>query len=135
MRDKVSDAHAAVNRIRDVREQVVAWKKRAAAHPAVVQAADEVLSGLAAIEDKMILPGEQKDNYGLIAHARLNAAVCEVYSMAISADAKPTKAVQSMFAQYAAAIEAEVGRLNALLRTDLAEMNAAIAAAKLPAVL
>jgi photosystem II stability/assembly factor-like uncharacterized protein len=134
MRDKVSDAHAAVNRLRDVREQVQLWQKRLGTHADLAQQAETILGVLASIEDKLILPGEQKDNYGLIAHTRLNGAVCEVYSMAISADAKPTRAVQSMFGEYAQAIDDEVKRLSRLIKEDIAAFNEAIAAAALPAI-
>lgn len=134
MRDAVGDAHRAVNRLRDLREQLQLWKKRAVNHKDIADACDAVLKKLDKIEDELILPGEQKDSYGLISRERLNAAVASLMSVVWSADAKPTKSSQALFSEQAVAIEAEVNKLNAVIRTDVAALNRMIAKAKLPAV-
>jgi hypothetical protein len=125
MRDKISDAHKAVNRLRELREQVQAWQKRGAGE--VETACGAIVKKLDAIEDALILPGEQKDNYNLILRARLNEVVASLMTVVNAADAKPTKAAQELFAEHAAAIDAEIAKLDAVVQTDVAALNSLIA--------
>ncbi len=134
MRDKISQVHTAVNKLRSLREQLTVWQKRAEAQPEIAKAADAILKKLDAIEDQLILPGEQKDNYGLLIRERLNAAVADLMSVVAIADAKPTKAAQALFAEHAAAIAAEVAKLDAVVKDDISALNALIAQKGVPAV-
>jgi photosystem II stability/assembly factor-like uncharacterized protein len=143
MRDKISDAHKAVNRLRELREQTQAWQRRMTsdegrmtsdAEEMLGAACGEVIKKLDAIEDALILPGEQKDNYNLILRARLNEVVATLMTVVNSADAKPTKATQALFAEHSAAIDAEVAKLNEAVKTDVAALNALIAQKGLAAV-
>ena len=114
-----------MNKLRDLREQVQVWQKRS--DPALATACSEIVKKLAAIEDALILPGEQKDNYDLILRSRLNEVVATLMSVVNSADAKPTKATQELFAEHSAEIDAEIAKLDAVVKTDAAALNAMIA--------
>ena len=131
IRNKISDAHTAVNRLRSVREQVEAWQKRAADKPEIVAGAAALLEKLAAIEDALILPGEQKVTYGLIARSRLNEALASVIAIVGSADARPTTQAYALVDHYATQIDAQIAALEMALSTDLAALNLAIRAAEL----
>jgi len=133
MRDKISDAHRAVNKLRDVREQLQAWKKRIS-DAAILKACDDTIKKLDDIEDKLILPGEQKDSYNLISHTRLNAAIGLVISVVNSADTKPTTQSVALFKEQAKAVDAEVARLDAVIAKDVADLNKMIAKAEMPAI-
>ena len=74
----------------------------------MVAAAGEILEQLAAIEDKLILPGDQKMTYGLIVRTRLNAQLASVIPVIASADAKPTEAALAVAKQYSDQIDAEI---------------------------
>lgn len=140
LRDKVSDAHKAVNKLRDTRDQASAWKKRldaAGDKPGakeVAAACDALIKKLDAVEDELILPGEQKDSYGLISRTRLNAAIGELISIANSADSKPTVNAQKLFAEHAAAVDAQVTALDKTMKKDLAALNDMIAEVGLHAI-
>ena len=125
MRDKISEAHKAVNKLRELREQVQSWKKRT--QGAIESACGDILKKLDAIEDALILPGEQKDNYNLILRSRLNEVVATLMTVVNSADAKPTKATQELFAEHSAEIDAEIAKLDAVVKVDVAALNATIA--------
>jgi hypothetical protein len=134
MRDKVSKAHEAVNRLRNLREQLALWHKRAAEQSQIVEAIAAIQKKLDAIEDRLILPGEQKDDYRLISPNRLNATVTELISVVNIADAKPNKVAQALFAEHAAAIDAEVAKLDDVVKQDIGALNALIAEKGVPAV-
>jgi hypothetical protein len=131
IRDKISDAHTAVNRLRRVREQVEAWQTRAAETPEVATAAASLLTKLAAIEDALILPGDQKVTYGLIMRSRLNEALASVIPVVGTADARPTEQAHAIVAHYATQIDAQLAALDGALAADLPALNAAIRAAEL----
>jgi hypothetical protein len=135
MRDKISDAHRAVNRLRDVREQVEGWRKRLVGQESVVAAADELLKKLAAVEDALILPGDQKNSYSLVTRPRLNDALASVISVIASADAKPTQGSAALAAEYMDKINEQVTVLEKIFADDLAALNQAILAAQIPPVL
>jgi hypothetical protein len=131
IRDQISAVHTAVNRLRSVREQVAAWQTRAAETPAVATAASALLEKLAAIEDALILPGDQKVTYGLIMRSRLNEALASVIAIVGTADARPTEQAYALVDHYAGQIDAQLAALDAVLAVDLPALNAAIRAAEL----
>jgi photosystem II stability/assembly factor-like uncharacterized protein len=134
IRDKISDAHRAILRLREVREQVTNWRTRAASHAEIVAAADALLQKLAAIEDVLYLPGDHKMTYGLIVRSRLNQALATVIPIVGSADARPTQQAYEIVDFYSGQIDAEIGKLNQVLAADVAAFNALVRAADLPAV-
>jgi hypothetical protein len=134
MRDKISQAHEAVNKLRGLREQLALWRKRAADQPQIGESIDAIQKKLDAIEDRLILPGEQKDDYRLISPHRLNSALSELISVVNIADAKPSKSAQALFAEHAAGIDAEAAKLDAVVKQDIAALNALIAEKGVPAV-
>ena len=134
VRDKISDAHRAVNRLRDVREQVEGWRKRMADKEALIAAADELLKKLAAVEDALIVPGDQKNTYSLVTRPRLNAALASVISVIASADAKPTQGSAELAAEYMGKIDEQIATLDKIFAEELAALNQAIQAAQIPPV-
>ncbi len=123
IRDKVSDAHRAVNKLRRVREQATAWRGRVEQEPKLHAAADAFVKRLDAIEDALILPGEQKDTYGLNQKARLAAALATVIAVAGSADGAPTAGARGVAEEYAAQIDAQIAALEDALAEELPALN------------
>jgi hypothetical protein len=123
IRDTVSGAYKQIERLRDVREQVLMWRKRLSAKAEIVQRADELLAELSAIEEVLIQPGEQKDTYHLTARPRLNEAMSSLVSVIGSADARPTASAAALVAEYAAAIQMQCDALDALLESKGAELS------------
>lgn len=134
IRDKISTIHEAVNRLRTVREQVELWRKRAGDHPTIDAAANSLLEKLAAIEDALILPGDQKVTYSLIVRSRLNEALASVIPIVGSADARPTEQAYAIVEHYSAQIDAQLTALESTLREDVARLNQAIQEANLPPI-
>ena len=134
VRDKLNQLYQGVVRLREVREQVEAWKKRLADRPEVVQAADRVLEKLAAIEDALILPGEQKNVYELVVTPRLNSRLSSLVPVIGSGDGRPTAAAEALVAEYSAQIDEQLARLEQVLAEDVADLNQVIQAAGAPPV-
>lgn len=134
LRDKISSAHTTVNKLRDIRDQVVAWKKRAGAHAEVSAACDAVQKKFDAIEDELILPGEQKDSYSLVSRTRLNAALGLLISVVNSADTKPTVSARQLYGEHAAAVDSQVAAFEGVLKGDILALNTLIAASQIPAI-
>ena len=131
IRDEISAAHDAVNRLRGLRTQIEAWQRRAGGDATIAGAAKEVLDKLAAIEDKLILPGEQKLTYGLIVRSRLNEGLASVIPVVGSADARPTKQVYELVDFYSTQIDEQIAALDAVIDGELAELNQVIRSADL----
>ena len=137
IRDKVSEIHAGVQRIRDTRDEVERWCARLSrhgGHEAAVDTGKALCEALAPIESALILPGEQTDPVGLHHRVRLNAALASVIGVVDSADARPTSPARALVEEYTARIDAELDRLRSLLDCDLVAFNAMVTEAGLPPV-
>ena len=137
IRDKISDAYASVQRIRDTSAEVERWCARLArhgGHEATVEAGEALREALTAVEFALILPGEHTDTFGLHHRVRLNAALASVISIVDSADARPTVQARTLAEEYMARIDGELERLKALLNHDLRAFNDLVSEAGLPPV-
>ena len=137
MRDKISDAYAGVQRIRDTSGEVEHWCARLSrhgGHDAAIEAGNRLREALEAVESVLILPGEHTDTFGLHNRVRLNAALASVVSIVDAADARPTAQARALAAEYMARIDDELGRLKALLEHDLGAFNELVSEASLPPV-
>ena len=134
---KVSAIHSNVNTLRDVRTQVQSWADRLAKKAkggAVVEAATKLVKELDAIEDTLILPGEQEDTFGLAQPARLNAKIASLIPIVGSADRLPTTQAQALYQRYAKDADDQLTKLHTLLNDDLETLNTLIQDANVPAI-
>ncbi len=134
IRDAVSDSYRAVQTLRTVREQVQSWQKLLPERVDVGNAAAAILKKLEQIEDALILPGDQKDNYHLVSRPRLNEAIAALVPTIGTADARPTEQATALVDEYVAAIQAQVEKLDDVLQTDVQALNSLIAQAGVPAI-
>ena len=134
---KLTKIYRGLAQLRDVREQVCAWRERLLAREdfqSVHDSAASLLKQLDDVESALILPGEQKDLFGLHDRVRLNAALASVISVIESADNKPTTQSRELAEDYMRQIDRELDVLYQLLDTGVAAFNQSIADAGLPAV-
>jgi len=138
IRDKLSETHAAIVGLRDVREQVEAWVKRTEGRPvgeSVADAAKAITEKLGEIEQELV---EQRVTTQLdMVHfpTRLNAKLAALPSVVSSADAAPTRQSHDVFADLSARIDQQLERWRDALEVDVAGFNALVRDAELPAVL
>ena len=137
IRDRISDAYAGVQRIRDTSAEVERWCARLArhgGHEAAVETGTALRRALAAVESALILPGEHTDTFGLHHRVRLNAALASVISIMDSADARPTAQARALAEEYMSRIDTELDRLKTLLDHDLGAFNDLVSKAGLSPV-
>lgn len=134
VRSQLSTLYENVVNLRRVQAQVTGWKERLAGNESAVAAADELLAKLAVVEDALILPGEQKNVYGLLVRPRLNAKLATVVSNINSADGRPTASSAALVKEYSDAINQQLGELHQILSEDVGEFNELVRGADLPAV-
>ena len=135
--DKISAAYEGVQRSRDTSGEIERWCTRLAGcggHDAALRAGEALREALAAVESALILPGEHTDTFGLHHRVRLNAALASVISIVDSADARPTAQARMLAEEYMTGIDAELGRLKALLDHDLGTFNRLVSETGLPPI-
>jgi len=135
--DQISTIHRNITTLREVRTQVQSWSDRLAKHSkgtAVVEAATKLIKELDEIEDVLILPGDQENIYSLAQPARLNAKLSSLVPIVGSADRRPTKQAQELYARYAKEADDQLTKLHTLLNDDLETLNTLIQDANVPAI-
>ncbi|GBD19900.1 hypothetical protein HRbin28_00337 [bacterium HR28] len=119
IRDKVSEAHDAINRLRDARHQLDEWQRRLEAS----NGADELLESVRAMRDRLgslideLLEPRMDDprQFPWRAPARLAA----LQSFVDSADDRPTAAEEAVYHELAAEIDAILARVRQALEEEL----------------
>jgi photosystem II stability/assembly factor-like uncharacterized protein len=135
---KISACHQGINLLRDVRTQAKSWAERVGKREqgkAIVEAAEALVKKLDAIEDVLILPGEQTDTFGLNRRVRLNAKLSALIPIVASADRAPTRQARELYTVYAGQIDEQLAQLQAVLDSDLEALNSLIQETSLPAIL
>jgi hypothetical protein len=141
IRDKLSETHDAINRLRSIRQQVEEWIRRAEGVPdgpttaeALGQAAAGITEKLTAIEAELIqsLARVQQDQLNF--PTRLNAKLAALTSVVASADGAPTRQAYEVFHDLATRIDQQLIRLQEVIDADVAAFNELIRASAIPAV-
>lgn len=131
IRDKLSEVHEAILKIRDVRSQVEAWGKRDAA---LEKAAKELSAKLTAVEEKLYQTKNRSPQDPLNYPIKLNNKLAALASVAGSAEARPTAQSQQLYEELAHRANAQLRTLDGLLRKELDAFNRLVREKELPAV-
>jgi hypothetical protein len=137
IRDKISEAHDAINTIRTVRGQIETWEKRGAADrgfPPVTQAAATLRKQLGAIEEELIQWRAKSRQDTLNWPIKLNAKLGGLAAAVAQADARPTASQHEVFAELSRRVDAQLAKIRALVDTDLARFSSLVRSAKLPPI-
>jgi photosystem II stability/assembly factor-like uncharacterized protein len=141
IRDKLSEAHDAINRLRHIRQQVEEWIQRAealadggSAAAMVRDAAKGMLEKLDAIEEELIQRRARVQQDQLHFPTRLNAKLAALTSVVASADGAPTRQAYGVFAELSARIDQQLARLQQVIDVDVAAFDELIRSLGIPAV-
>ena len=130
IRDKLTEANTAINRMGDLGAQLDGWIARVKGQPdeeAVTGAAQELKKKLAEIEGPLIIRG-LKTEYQAINHgARLVGKLASLVGVVSSADFAPTQQSYEFFDEARGKINAQLAALQQLIETDVAAFNKLIA--------
>ena len=137
IRDKLSAAHEAILRIRDIRKQVddlgARWKDQEKAKK-VVDAAKALSAKLTAVEEALYQTKNKSSQDPLNYPIRLNNKLASLGGVVASADAAPTTQSQLVHEELASGINAQLQKLDSILHQDLDAFNKLVREQDLPAI-
>jgi len=138
VRDKLSEAHTAVNTIRDIRNQTNDLTSRLEKHPGkdtITALAKKLNDSLSAIEQEIIQvkikAGQDALNYPI----KLNNKIAVLADVAASADTKPTQQTYDVYKELSGQLNTYLERYKKILETDLVQFNKTVREMEIPAVI
>jgi photosystem II stability/assembly factor-like uncharacterized protein len=137
LRDKVTETHNAIIQIRDVRKQVDELLKRVAGQPsykAINDAASALKKNLASVEESLYQTKNQSSQDPLNYPIRLNNKLAALAGVVSSADAAPTDQSYAVYDELVVQIDAQLGRLAQIMKTDVPAFNQLVRDQNIPAV-
>lgn len=141
IRDKLSETHDGINRLRSVRRQVEEWVQRAealsdggSAAETLRNAAKGLLEKLDAIEEELIQRRARVQQDQLNFPTRLNAKLAGLTSVVASADGAPTRQAYDVFYDLSTRIDQQLIQLQEVLEKDVTALNDLIRTTGIPAV-
>ncbi len=135
IRDRLSETHATVLAIRDLRAQMKELGERAermGKGDALKKRAAPVADKLTAVEEKLINPNIKADEDDLNYEPKLDHDFTNLAGIVASADAKPTAGSVAYYDLLKRRLDTFVGEYHALVEGDVADFNRAVDDARLP---
>ena len=132
----VSKLKQAVNRLRKMKRQL----EEATGHlgrgeRALKNRAEAIVRKLSAIESVMVDPHRKSVRDVLRNPAGLNDTLIDMVAMATTADRPPTTQTKAVSREVMAKVDSEVAKFEALVKGDIAQLNAALAKARVKHVM
>lgn len=137
IRDKVSEAHRAVNRLRGVRRQVNDWVARSRGledGEKLADAAAKLLSKLAAIEEEIIQVRSKSPQDPLNFPIKLNNKIAALAAVVVQSDSAPTTQSRAVFEELSGQLNRHLEALGQVLENDLQAFNQLVANLQIPAI-
>ena len=138
VRDDLMTLNAAVLRIKDVKLQLAGLQKRADAigkGAALKDRTAALTKKLSAIADELFNPEIKTSQDSLNYLPKLDFQISGVGGMSDGADARPTAAALARHKELQGQLKEVLGRLDAALGEDLADLNRAVAVAGIPPII
>jgi hypothetical protein len=137
IRDKLSETHGAITRIRDVRKQTLDLAARYQDLPegkAIGDSAKDLAKKLTAVEEALYQTKMQSSQDPLNYPIKLNNKLAALGGIVASADSAPTEQSYQLHEELTSAINAQLKTLGAVLDKDVAEFNRLVREKNVPAV-
>ncbi|NOT35318.1 MAG: glycosyl hydrolase [Candidatus Eisenbacteria bacterium] len=138
IRDKLTETHDAIVKLRDVRDQLEAVAARAgSAAPkdtTIGGSARALTARLTAVEEALYQTKNRSSQDPLNFPIRLNDKLSSLTGVVSGADAAPTEQCYTVYDEVAGAIDAELAKLGVLLGAELSAFNRLVREKELPAV-
>ena len=137
IRDKLSETHDNINKIRSTRSQVSEWAKRAegtAAQDAVSDAADGLKAKLDEIEGTLIQTEYKGARDRLHMPIRLNAKLAGLMPVVSVGDYRPPQQAYAVLDHFSEVLDTQFTALQSVLDEDLDEFQNLLAELEIPAI-
>ena len=125
VRDRLSEANAAVIRIRALKAQAEE-RMKASADAALARAGATLVARLADVEDDIYQVKNQSGQDPLNFPIRINNRLGNLNRIVNFGDGRPTKAMQDLYVEYGKLLDVELARLRRVEATELAAFNAEV---------
>src|SRR5205085_8732857 len=138
IRDKFNETSNAILQIRDIKRQVDDLVKRMKEQPnfkTVNDAATRLTKNLTEIEETLYQTKNQSSQDPLNFPIRLNNKLAALGGVVVSADAAPTAQSYEVYNDLAAQIDAQLMKLQQIVKTDLPAFNRLVREQDIPAVI
>ena len=138
IRDRITDAHDAVNQIRDIKKQVNDLAARAKAMPGgkvVTDAAKELVKKLSAVEEEILQVKSKSRQDPLNFPIKLNNKLASLARVVASADARPTKQSYDVFNELSAQLDQQLTALDKIIKEEVPKFNDLVRQQNVPAVI
>ncbi|HYY56551.1 MAG TPA: hypothetical protein VE842_04410 [Pyrinomonadaceae bacterium] len=138
IKDKLTETHNAIARIREVRRQVDDLVKRVrdqADGKPIVAAAEALNAKLSSVEQELYQTKNQSSQDPLNFPIRLNNKLAALAGVVASADAAPTDQSYVVYEEQVGLIDAQLGRLEQVMSADLAAFNRLVRERDIPAII
>jgi hypothetical protein len=132
IRDKLSETHDAVLRLREIRSQVDAWAKRTKDNKPLTDAAKGLKERLTAIEEELVQTKAKGESDRLNYPGRLNAKLVHLTAVVASADWVPPRQTYEVFEHLSGEIGVQLGELSRLSESDLPAFGALVRETGMP---
>lgn len=137
MRDRLSEMHDAVNRIRLIYRQVEEWKKRAEGHSSydIISGSAQALNDkLSFVEGELIQPNYKGSRDINDLPTKLNLNLSELMDVVTSADFAPPKQAYDVFEDLGERLDSQVHRLEEIVSVDLSEFENLVHELEIPPI-
>ena len=139
IRDKISETHQSIDRLRRIRGQVQAWTDRVAElqnfdSDAISEAAAALHQKLETIETELIQTEADSLADRLRLPTRLSDKLANLISVVSIADAAPPQQAYDVFEHLSSQVDEQLDQFQSLIQTDVVAFNDLIRGAELPAV-
>jgi hypothetical protein len=137
IRNKLTETHDAVSRIREVRDQVktvAEHAKAAGGDDSIAKAAEGLTKSLTSVEEALYQTKNQSNQDPLNFPIRLNNKLSALAGVVASADGAPTASSYAVYEDVARRIDVELATLKQILETDLSAFNQLVKEKGVPAV-
>ena len=135
IRDKLTETHDAIARIREAKDQVKGYADRTKGNKAIADAAKSLTDKLTAIEEALYQTKNQSSQDPLNYPIRLNNKLASLAGVVAGAESAPTDQSFAVYADLVGKIDAELVKLKSVLGSDLAAFNQVVRDQNIPAVL
>ena len=137
IRDKLSETHESVLKIRSVRGQVEEWAKRAEGHPAeeaISASATALNDKLTAIEEDLIQTDYRGARDRLNQPVKLNAKLAGLVDVVSSADYAPPTQTQEVYVDFASRIDPYIQQVDEIIEKDVSEFDNLVHELEVPTI-
>jgi photosystem II stability/assembly factor-like uncharacterized protein len=137
-RDKLTEIHRSIRKLRDVRDQLKVWRGRLEkdeAYKSLVESIDATVGKLDEIENQLYQTRMQSSQDPLNFPIRLNNRLSALVSAVDTGDNRPTQQSVAFRDELFGLVDEQLASLDQVFREDLNAINAAILQQQIPAVI